>query len=365
MRRIGMMLLMTLLLSSCATAPPVPKERFFWPRLPERPRVEWLGAYSSETDLDPGGASSILASIVGSTEEIILQSPVDIAGIGRKKLYVVDPQLGNVVVFDFERKNVSYLVPFVEKNPLFKSPVAIAVDGDGNIYVSDNGEKKILVFDRSHKPIKAIPVQPHMLSAGGIFIDSPRKRIITTDPRGHRFCFFGLDGTFDRCVGERGDGDGQLNFPGAVTVNQKGEIIIADVMNARIQIFDGEGKFLWKFGRRGDGPGEFQIIKSVGVDSEGHFYISDGKAHTVSIFSDTGDYLLTVGGRFSAAASGKVGQGGFLIPQKIYFAPDDHFFVADQMNGRIQEFRYLSDQFIRQNPIPGYQEKGSSPPDKQ
>jgi len=364
MKRIGamcLMLLMTTLLSSCATPPPAPKERYFWPRLPERPRVEWLGAYSSESDLEPGGTAQLMGILTGATDEIVLQRPVDLGGIGRKRLYVVDPEVANVVVFDFERKKVSYLVPQEGKNPVFKSPVAIAVDRDGNIYVSDNGEKKIIVFDRSHKQVRVIPLQPHLVAAGGVYIDSPRGRIIVTDPRGHKLCFFGVDGSFDRCIGERGDGDGQFNFPASVTMNQKGEIIVADVMNARIQFFDADGKFLRKFGQRGDGPGDFQIIKGVGVDSDGHVYVSDGKAHNLSIFSDVGEYLLTVGGRFSVVATGKLGQGGFLVPQGIYFAGDDHFFVADQMNGRIQEFRYLSDEFIRANPIPGYREETQSP----
>ncbi|MEO0249037.1 MAG: 6-bladed beta-propeller [candidate division WOR-3 bacterium] len=359
---VALLLAFLVICTSCATAPPAPKERYFWPRLPERPRIEWLKAYSSEEDLDQGASSSLIALVAGRGEILTLERPIDIYGVGSRRLYVVDPALEGVVVFDLERRKVFRLVEPTDTRMKFKVPLCVATDPDGNVYVGDSGHKKIFVFNSSHQLVRSISIEPNMTALGNFYVDSDRKRIIISDPRAHKLCFLGIDGTFDRCIGSRGDGDGQFNFPGTVRMNAKGEIIVADVMNARLQIFDSEGKFLRKFGIRGDNPGEFQVIKGVGVDSEGHIYVSDGKAHTVSIFSDTGDYLLTVGGRFSVAISGKLGQGGFLVPQGIYFGENDHFYVVDQLNSRFQEFRYLSDEFIRKNPIPGYVGEGTSSP---
>lgn len=364
MKRFGLSLcslVALFLLCSCATAPPAPKERYFWPRLPERPRIEWLNAYSSEIDLK--GENRLLSLIAGGEGEISLFRPLDVHAIGNR-LYVLDPGLHNVVCFDFDKKEVSYLVPPGDKKISFGSPVSLAADKSGNLYVSDFQKKQVMVFDKSHALVRTITLQPHLAAAGGIQVDDLRSRLIITDPRDHKLCFFGLDGTFDRCIGKRGDADGEFNFPGAVRMNAKREIIVADVMNARIQIFDENGTFLRKFGTRGDNPGEFQVIKGLGLDSDGHVYVTDGKAHSFSIFTDTGEYLLTVGGRFSVAQSQKLAPGGFLVPQGIFFLPDDRFFVADQLNSRIQEFRYLSDAYVAANPIPGYTpgEKGKSAP---
>lgn len=142
----------------------------------------------------------------------------------------------------------------------------------------------------------------------------------------------------------------------AVAINHKGEIIVGDAMNARVQIFDQDGKFLRKFGRRGDGPADFQIMKGVAVDSEDHIYVTEGKGHKLIIFGTNGEYLLTVGGLYSAITTGKQAPGGFVIPQGVFIDDKDVIYVVDQLNRRFQVFQYISDDFLKRNPIPGWQE---------
>lgn len=346
---------LALLLSACATtAPQKDTRRYFWPQLPERPRIEWLKSYVSEDDFDEGGSKKFLAALAGEDAQILLDRPLDIVGNSRGVIYIAEPAQKNVTVFDFPSKKVYRLLPESAKKSEFEQPISVTVDESDNLYVGDILKKKIMVYDKQHAPKFTIDLEPNVSSVGGITIDRKNKRIVVADTRAHKICFLDLDGKFRNCVGDRGDKDGFFNYPGPVKFNKKGELVVGDTMNARIQILDEEGKFLRKFGNRGDGPQDLQVLKGLDMDSEGHIYVTDGKAHKVVIFSDTGDFLLTIGGKFAANVSGKEAQGGFLVPQGIYFAPDDRFYVVDQLNRRFQVFQYMSDAFLLKNPIPGY-----------
>ncbi|RNC72760.1 MAG: 6-bladed beta-propeller [Desulfuromonadales bacterium] len=332
------------------------QRRFFWPPLPERPRIEWVKSYYSQLDFPKTGMRQFMAGIAGDEEPISFMKPLDIKSNGKGKIYVSDAGVQGVFVYDLAKSDV-HMLGKENSSGLFKQVIGVAVDSADNVYVSDAEKNLVLAFTADEKPLRTIELGPHVLKGGGLTIDNQRSRLYVADTKGHRIVAFGLDGKHLFSFGQRGDADASFNYPIDVDVNSKGDIIVADSMNARVQIFDSEGKFLRKFGRRGDGLGDFQIIKAVAVDSDDNIYVTDGKGHKVEIFSAGGDYLLSVGGLYSVHATGKEAPGGFLIPQGIDIDNNDAIYVVDQLNRRFQVFQYLSDRFLKANPIPGVELK--------
>lgn len=340
------------LLAGCA-AEQQEVRRFYWPQLPERPRIEWKGAYSSQLDFPKSGFRQFMSVVAGDEEPIRFNKPLDVKSNGEGKVYITDPAVSLVYVYDLVNNNV-HMLGGEEAVGQFRSPVGLAVDDQLNIYVGDPDQGIIQVFDRNEKPLRAINTKGHIERATGMAYDKERKRLLVVDTRGHKIVAFAPDGTYLTSFGTRGDGDGEFNFPISITCNSKGEIIVADAMNARIQIFDGEGKFLRKFGRRGDGISDFQIMKGVAVDSDDNIYVSEGKGHKMLIFNTNGEFLLSVGGLYSSLNTGKMAPGGFLIPQGIDIDKNDTIYIVDQLNKRFQVFQYISDRYLQTNPIPGY-----------
>jgi len=345
-------LIMTGLLGGCATTQEVQKRRYFFPRLPERPRLEWLNAYSDSNDFPKKGMGSLLASVVGEEAGLALESPLDIKASADGRVFVADTALPGVLVFDLKNKLVREMGT-EKSHQAFVRPTNLALDDNGNLYVVDVDRKNITVFDTTEKPVREIAYAGTMQSGGALAWDRFRKRLVCVDTRGSLVYFLTPEGKLLGSFGRPGDLDGEFNRPSAVTLNSKGEIIVADAFNARVQVFDAEGKFLRKFGVRGDSPGEFQQIKSVAVDSEDHVYVTDGKGNKVEIFSATGDYLLTFGARASVVVTGRSVPFGFLIPQGIHIDANDVIYVVDSLNKRFQVIQYMSDEFIKKNPIPG------------
>ncbi|QSV46148.1 6-bladed beta-propeller [Geobacter benzoatilyticus] len=332
----------------------VQQQRYFWPPLPERPRLEWIGAYSSENDFPKEGFAAFLEKVAGGEDVMGLMKPVDIYSDGKGMVYVADPGLRGVVVFNMNERRVGFLGGDSSLSQ-FSIPVSVDGDSQGNIYVSDADRNRILVFDSNGAINRFIDTKTNVQRVGGITLDEKRQRILVVDTRGHQIVILDMQGNLITTIGKRGAEDGTFNFPVAVTLNHQGEIIVADAMNARIQIFDNDGKFLRKFGQRGDGPADFQIIKGVAVDSEDHIYVTEGKGHKLIIFGTNGEYLLTVGGLYSSITTGKQAPGGFVIPQGICIDDKDVVYVVDQLNRRFQVFQYISDAFLSRNPISGVQ----------
>lgn len=347
---------MVVFFAGCAAQQPQTARRFFWPPLPERPRIEWLKAYYSQQDFPKSGFSKFLQTIAGEEDAFSFNKPLDIKSNGKGKVYVTDAGLQGVVVYDMVKHDV-HMLGRDEAAGMFRQVVGVTVDDVDNIYVSDAEKNLVLVFTPDEKPLRTINLADHVVKGGGLAIDVKRQRLFVVDTRGHKIVVFDLAGKYLFSFGQRGDADGSFNYPIDVEVNSKGEVVVADSMNARIQIFDSEGKFLRKFGRRGDGPGDFQIIKAVAIDSDDNIYITDGKGHKLEIYSTNGDYLLTVGGLYSVLQTGKEAPGGFLIPQGVDIDRNDTIYVVDQLNRRFQVFQYISDRFLREHPIPGYEQR--------
>ncbi|ABB33115.1 NHL repeat containing protein [Geobacter metallireducens RCH3] len=351
--RFAVLAAMAALFAGCAGQQVKSEQRFFWPPLPERPRIEWLNAYSSQNDFPKSATEKFLTTIIGEEEGISLSKPITVRSDGRGKVYVGDPGAPGVYVFDFVN---NIMRPFgkAEAEARIEQPVGIAIDENGRIYVSDTKKAAIMVFHQDETPAALINLKGMVEKIGDIAYDRIGKHLLALDVRGHKVLVLSLRGELLSSFGNRGTKPGEFNFPSALTVNNKGEIIVADAMNARIQIFSSDGKFLRMFGQRGDSPGTLQLIKGVAVDSDDNIYVTDGKGHKFEIFSTTGDYLLTVGGAFSALTTGKTAPGGFVIPQGIDIDKDNMIYVVDQLNRRFQVFRYISDSYLKANPIPGY-----------
>lgn len=338
-----------LLLTGCAASAPS-KKRYFWPPLPERPRIEWVGAYSSQLDLPITTGRKVKWVLVGDDAPITFFNPLDIKSDGKGRVFVADPGGAVVFVYDKNQSEVRIL-PRKRDEIRFRQPVSVALDEEGVLFVADRWLGLVLLYSPDEEFRGVIDIRKHVQKVAAIAVDKPRKRLLVTDTKNHTINVFTLSGEFLFKFGGHGEGDGKFSYPIALTVNRSGEIVVADTLNARIQIFDGNGVFLRKFGQRGSGIGDFQLIKGVATDSDGNIYVTDGLSHRILVYSSTGEFLLPVGGMYSIA-SRKVAPGGFVIPQGIDIDRNDTIYVVDQMNRRFQVFQYMSDEYVRQHPLP-------------
>ena len=123
--------------------------------------------------------------------------------------------------------------------------------------------------------------------------------------------------------------------PCGLSISQDGHLMVCDTHYFRLLFYTLEGELVEERtigGVNGRGPGEFGFLTDAVQDSKGNIYISEyGDYDRIQKFTPTGEYVYQWGEHGEAP-------GQFQRPQGLAMDENDHLWVADASNGRIQIF---------------------------
>ena len=257
------------------------------------------------------------------------------------KIRVAEGSTVQASTIDFKKK-VRPIVTLVNKGSgegELDFPWGVAVDHlTSNIFIADHSNHRVQVFSQEGKfqfTFGESPGAGKMNKPLGICIFDGR--VYVTQFSGHCILIYKLDGTFVSHAGGVGRGEGQLNNPYNLAIDEvNGDIYVCDGGNNRIQIFSAELAFetiLWQntFRRPVDIKLAQQCIfvldesnpclhvfnsshaplhniisrgtlKQVScsyffcLDSEGHVYLTDFSVGSVYVFDREGGLVHQFGG---------------------------------------------------------------------
>lgn len=278
------------LLCGCATAPKTPPKYTFFPTPPNEPRVQFLAAFSSDTELGRSSAfTEFLTGRPAGTKP--LAKPYGLA-LSEGHLHVCDTILGAIEIFDLERKRARYFAPMGEGR--LQTPINISIDRDGTRYVTDTGRNQVLIFAKDDSYVGAIGLKDE-LKPTDVAISGDR--LLVTDLKGHAVRVYQKA---DRKLlfsipRDPNAAKGKLFSPTNVAVDKAGHIVVSDTGGFAVQVYDGEGNFLRSIGQQGVAPGMFARPKGVAVDREGRIYVVDAATQVVQIFDAEGRLLMFFG----------------------------------------------------------------------
>jgi sugar lactone lactonase YvrE len=135
--------------------------------------------------------------------------------------------------------------------------------------------------------------------------------------------------TFASSFGSLGTANGQFNRPLDIVADApggvpSGDVWVVDKLNNRIEKFNSKGEYLGKFGSQGTGNGQFNFPRAITVDGEGNLWVADAGNHRIEKFSSSGEYL----DKFESLS--------LEIPSGIAVSAGGNVFVTDQGNeGRV------------------------------
>ncbi|WP_417460016.1 peptidyl-alpha-hydroxyglycine alpha-amidating lyase family protein [Kordiimonas sp.] len=216
---------------------------------------------------------------------------------------------------------------------LFSSPHGMRFDADGNIWTTDVGNHLVLSFSPEGKVLRVYG-KKNTASPGWFdrdynftFFDKPNDvafdadgNLYVADGGNFRVVKFGPDGNMIKMFGEKGEGEGQFNFPHSVVV--KGDTLyVADRENQRIQLFDLEGNFKKEWTGIGYPYG---LVLLPG----GGFLMTDARNENLVTLSDDGKVLSRTG-----EAGKEVGQYSSL--HGLALRPGGGVLVSDIFNWRV------------------------------
>jgi YD repeat-containing protein len=137
-------------------------------------------------------------------------------------------------------------------------------------------------------------------------------------------------GEFLTKFGSYGTGNGQLHMPSAIAIDEKGNLWVADTENSRIEEFGPDGKYLSQFGSKGAGNGQLGRPEGIAIDSKGNIWIADTYNSRIQEFSSSGTFIKSFG-------SFGTGKGQFYNPAGIDFGAGDTLWITDWSNNRVTE----------------------------
>ena len=312
-----------------------------WPAPPDEPRYRYVGELTGENNFLPdnwanrSNASKFLDWVVGLTgfnsEPVVLQRPqsgtVDAEGriyitdIGRGAVYVFDKPAGKLEVWEMARGSTR-----------FASPIGIALGAREEVLVVDAELHSVFRLNKKGNPVGEFG-HDILQRPTGLARDAARGRIYVADTHAHDIKVFDDDGKLVKVIGQRGEGDGEFNFPTHLAFAAD-KLYVTDTMNSRIQVFDPDGGMIAKFGKLGMYVGDLVRPKGVAVDSVGNIYVVESLYDNLLVFDKRGRTLLGVGG------SGQ-GIGEFYLPSGVWVDSQDQIYIADMYNGRITVLQFL------------------------
>ncbi|PFX12289.1 E3 ubiquitin-protein ligase TRIM71 [Stylophora pistillata] len=276
--------------------------------------------------------------------------PTGIAHDKNKNIIVVDTNNHRVQLFNDQGE---YLKQFGGKGNLdhqLSNPFGLSVDGNGNIIVPDMGNNCIKTFSSNGQFLykfgegEAFTAPLHCIQYN--------KHLKVSDSGEHCIKVFDINGDFLYKFGNKGNGDGQFDFPRVLSVNKAGHLMVCDRDNHRVQVFELSGKFVTKYGKIGVFLG---IIKVWTVRVQ---HNKDGSYKVRYFLKDTGKCQLSVkankehirGSPFTFETKPRqfrpllsFGKGGssvgmFRCPYGVAVNERDEIAVTDTNNHRVQVF---------------------------
>ncbi len=303
--------------------------RYVWPEPPDSPRVAYVRTFRGEKDFS-AGLGGLVTALTGRETIVRFSRPFDICVAAEGRYYVTDAIAG-VFLYDTKAGQIEVLG---EKSIIdLKDPRGIAYT-HGKVFIGLGGSKKVAVLDDEGKLIRAIGREGRFPNPVDIVCDTPRHRIYIVDSKLSQVFAYSEDGDSLFTIGNKGEGDGEFNFPQSAAVDRAGNLYVVDGFNFRVEIFDSTGKYVRQFGKQGDVYGTFSRPKGIALDSYDNVYVLDGMHQNFQIFNNAGELLMFVG-RYSPL------NDGFENPISIAIDKNNMIYVTDNLNARVQVFELL------------------------
>lgn len=323
---------------SDATVAVAPK---VWPAPPDEPRYRYVGQLTGEANFHPedwanrSTATKLFDWLVGltgkSSTPVVLQRPQSGAVDKEGRIYVTDISRGAVYVFDKFAGKLD-VWEMARGSSRFLTPIGVVLAANDGVLVADAELHAVFRLDGKGNPVGEFGGDV-LKRPTGLARDAQRGIVYVSDTYAHDIKVFGDDGRLIKTIGQRGEGDGEFNFPTHLAFAND-RLYVTDTLNSRIQVFDASGKMVQKFGQRGLYVGNLVRPKGVAVDNAGNIYVIESFYDQMLVFNNQGETLMALGGQGAEP-------GQFYLPAGVWVDNKNYVYVADMFNGRVTILEFL------------------------
>lgn len=301
----------------------------------DQPYVSWVNQYPAfkEEHKKQNTFKRVINFLIKKDKQRSLVRPVAVLAAGTNDFCVLDQ--GSQTIFEVEDNKGDIPRCVKKKENYFTSLVGMCSLPGGEMLFTDSRLNKIFVVSPDKKKLSVLNDSLQLQQPTGIAYSAVTNEIWVVETNAHRISILNNKGEIIKTIGERGEENGQFNFPTSIWIDKSGDAYIVDAMNFRIQIFNKKGEFVSLFGEAGDAPGTFARPKGIATDTFGNIYVVDALFNVVQIFDKSGNFLYNFGKQGREKEE-------FWMPSGIYIDSKNFIYVADNYNSRIQIFQLIN-----------------------
>jgi sugar lactone lactonase YvrE len=327
--------------------------KLVWPNPPAPTRVKYLNYFCCDkyVAVPAKQKSSWMDRMAGAETAqqkqaqkplFALWTPYGVGVDSKGDVYIADGKVGAIFIFNTETKVLQMIKNGVQAH--FGDIIGLAMDDSDRLFVSDTKLHRIMVFDRDHKVEGAI--SEGVVDPGGMVVDNENRFLYVADAALDQVLVYDADKlTLIRKMGTAGKKHtlteaGQFSVPTNVALDADNNLYVTDTYNNRIEVFDADGNFIRAWGKAGDRPGYFSRPKGIAIDADGHVWVADAVEDILQCYTEDGRLLMWMGGHGLLP-------GQFRALAGLYIDKNNRIFTSEQFPGRVQMFRYFTDDEAR------------------
>ena len=114
------------------------------------------------------------------------------------------------------------------------------------------------------------------MNAPGLITLDPKGNLFVADSGSDRILKYSPEGEFLLSWGGRGNDNGKFSKPIGIAVEGDGNILVTDSQHARVQRFTPDGEFIDMWGSHVNIGGDLHAPRGIAIDFENNIYVTDG-----------------------------------------------------------------------------------------
>ncbi|MCR4949182.1 MAG: hypothetical protein K6A15_08520 [Treponema sp.] len=199
-------------------------------------------------------------------------------------------------------------------NMIFSGPVSVQPNYDGTMWVAAYNTNELVLLNQNGKVINRAEGPVNGFDRPSDIIRLHDGKLLVSENAGDRLALLDSKGHFERYIGKKGRGTGELVGPLYIAQDYLERIFVTDYGNRRVDVFDKDGEPVFFFGgKKGDFAGLKGPTGIALVDEQ--VFVADDQNGCIYEFDRAGNYIreLVEKGTFKKPEAIKYWNGSLIV----------------------------------------------------